>query len=649
MPKKLFTAAGLLIALVLFSSASSSWEGASTPDFYGALPERGFYVATNSFPRNTVVDIVNLETGKTIQAIVVDNPSSISENAVILSRDAAEAIGMGTRSSVRIRISPPADSVAFSPFSDGRSFSGDPDYDPKAFVRAYALPVETDAVAPPPTTKEESSVPPPVKIIPDPVKDTGPVQIKKEESPSAPPSVKIIPDPVKNTGPVQIAPLPAEPEIVQADEVPVTSYPLLSPSEPMPFFMPPPLPNAVFIEDESPPSSPAQEAPAEQEITQFELPSIVPGPLLPPETAASFIPMPLPEISAYEFIGEDTPVEAAVEPSVIEDSEAPEISEAPRPWSSNDRTSPLPSPASPGYADVSELEPENPFPDVSLSYQNPVDYPLPVIALDEPPSGNVYDITAPGESAARDEENEELPPELSLPGQMPNERGSSLAEASGENIFSKTGEDDITGEESPPEIIPPGQMPYESDAEILADVGESIERINDTPDITSIDLNPTDEYEDEKFLDEVSAGKLHDLAASGEPVEDSENEESPPELSLPNQTTYENDDAVNLTEADAEIIDTPDVITYRNPSEGYIPSGRSLDEAVISESYETTKEETIYNSEDFPETSLVYAEPGMSGRLELSDGLWMLKNPAGLEYVLGRALPAEDVYPGFLP
>ncbi|GAB1484354.1 hypothetical protein MASR2M78_31720 [Treponema sp.] len=36
----------------------------------GELPESGYFVATNSFPRNTVVDIKNLENDKSIRAIV---------------------------------------------------------------------------------------------------------------------------------------------------------------------------------------------------------------------------------------------------------------------------------------------------------------------------------------------------------------------------------------------------------------------------------------------------------------------------------------------------------------------------------------------------------------------------------------------------
>jgi hypothetical protein len=48
------------------------------------------------------------------------------------------------------------------------------------------------------------------------------------------------------------------------------------------------------------------------------------------------------------------------------------------------------------------------------------------------------------------------------------------------------------------------------------------------------------------------------------------------------------------------------------------------------------------------EASLVYAEPGMTGTVELIDGHWVLKDDAGNEYVLGDdiPLPPDVVYPG---
>jgi hypothetical protein len=123
----------LIIAALLFLQSASVWEGAAAVAPNGELPEGGYYAATNSFPRNTVVDITNLETGKTIRVIVavgLDSPGLLA----VVSRDAAEAIGLQSRSIGRIRMTQPSDPIAFSRFIEGLGSSGDPDYDPKARI-----------------------------------------------------------------------------------------------------------------------------------------------------------------------------------------------------------------------------------------------------------------------------------------------------------------------------------------------------------------------------------------------------------------------------------------------------------------------------------------------------------------------------------
>ena len=117
----------LLITLTLFTvTFLSSWEGAAAVAPEGELPAVGFFVATNSFPRNIVVDITNLETNKTIRAIVaneLDNPGLLA----IISRDAAEFIGMRRGSISTIKIVQPAEPVAYLRFAEG-SASGTPYY-----------------------------------------------------------------------------------------------------------------------------------------------------------------------------------------------------------------------------------------------------------------------------------------------------------------------------------------------------------------------------------------------------------------------------------------------------------------------------------------------------------------------------------------
>jgi hypothetical protein len=133
----LFCAAGLA-----FTSASV-WEGAAAAAPRGALPDEGYYAATNSFPRNTVVDITNLETGKSIRVIVssgLDTPGLLAT----LSEEAAGSIGLQPRSIGRIRMTQPSDPIAFSRFTEGLAGSGDPDYDPQAMVQAEDGPALND-------------------------------------------------------------------------------------------------------------------------------------------------------------------------------------------------------------------------------------------------------------------------------------------------------------------------------------------------------------------------------------------------------------------------------------------------------------------------------------------------------------------------
>ncbi|MDR2601661.1 MAG: hypothetical protein LBC53_04325, partial [Spirochaetaceae bacterium] len=205
---------------------SASWEGSSAIAPEGELPERGFYVSSNSFPINTVVDIVNLETGRTIQAIV-----RTSQNApggiVLLSRDAADALGISNRSNGRIRLNPPPEAIAFSRFTDGRSFSGDPDYDTRAFVRENALTRRGNTVYPRDSFSQDAPYSQPVPKIqqeetPDISKSAVPSIISAPPTPVSP-VVIVMPPP----GPpaAASAPAAAEPNLPKAIESAQTAPP----------------------------------------------------------------------------------------------------------------------------------------------------------------------------------------------------------------------------------------------------------------------------------------------------------------------------------------------------------------------------------------------------------------------------------------
>ena len=89
-------------ALIILVSASV-WEGTAAVAAGSELPETGLYMATNSFPINTVVDVTNLENGKTIRLIAfsaLETPGLLA----LLSREAANSIGLENRTIGRIRI-----------------------------------------------------------------------------------------------------------------------------------------------------------------------------------------------------------------------------------------------------------------------------------------------------------------------------------------------------------------------------------------------------------------------------------------------------------------------------------------------------------------------------------------------------------------
>lgn len=123
---------GILASLVFLVNASV-WEGAAAVASGAELPDSGLYIATNSYPANTLVELTNLENGRTVKVISstgLETPGLLA----LLSREAANAIGLPARSIGRIRMSQTEDPLAFSRFNDELSSSGDPDYDPSVFV-----------------------------------------------------------------------------------------------------------------------------------------------------------------------------------------------------------------------------------------------------------------------------------------------------------------------------------------------------------------------------------------------------------------------------------------------------------------------------------------------------------------------------------
>jgi hypothetical protein len=106
----------IIVAIMLCGGTISAlegteWEGAAAIAPGGDLPGGGYSIATNSFPVNTMVDVINLENEKTVRVSVTANLNT-TELLATLSRDTAEAIGLRGDSSCRIRMSKPSHEIA---------------------------------------------------------------------------------------------------------------------------------------------------------------------------------------------------------------------------------------------------------------------------------------------------------------------------------------------------------------------------------------------------------------------------------------------------------------------------------------------------------------------------------------------------------
>jgi cell division septation protein DedD len=106
----------IVFSMVLLVGASV-WEGVAEVDSAGEVPGN-YGVATNSFPRNSVVDIINLENGKMVRVKVVSGLEP-SGPLAMLSRVAAESVDLRGNSSARIRMTLPPDDIAYSLFNLG--------------------------------------------------------------------------------------------------------------------------------------------------------------------------------------------------------------------------------------------------------------------------------------------------------------------------------------------------------------------------------------------------------------------------------------------------------------------------------------------------------------------------------------------------
>ena len=140
---ELFKVISLLMMLLCTSSLFGAdyptlWEGSAAIGAYGILPVRGLYGASNSFPRNTLVVVENLENGTSAEIFIVDRLEN-SSYLVLLSQEAGEALGIGASGVIRVRGTlGSADKTDSYALNSDQVYSRDPDVNPSAAVELSA-------------------------------------------------------------------------------------------------------------------------------------------------------------------------------------------------------------------------------------------------------------------------------------------------------------------------------------------------------------------------------------------------------------------------------------------------------------------------------------------------------------------------------
>jgi len=181
--KKICLSVCIVAALLIFTS-SAIWEGAAAKS--GDLPETGLFMSTNSFPLNSVVEVINLENGR-ITHLIVHSGLDTAGFLALLSKDAIDALGISEGSLARVRMNQVSDLLALSLFTDGR--------------------------LPPPGPPAQAAAPPPAAVVVPPhVAVTPPPEAPPLEPPPAIEAPPVAPEPLVTPPlPVAVAPPPAEP------------------------------------------------------------------------------------------------------------------------------------------------------------------------------------------------------------------------------------------------------------------------------------------------------------------------------------------------------------------------------------------------------------------------------------------------------
>ncbi|MCG8478855.1 MAG: SPOR domain-containing protein [Spirochaetales bacterium] len=206
------------------SVAQTNWEGTAVVGRYGEFPPGGLYVASNTFPLNSMIDVTNLRTGESARLIVAKDLTD-SGVFLLLSEAAADELGIRSGSSAVVRARPVQlpGLTAVDPNQD-LPFHPDPDVNPAATLGDPNESIITpDALAPAEQARTDSigetatqapaATPRPSMVIEDPPEaaDGQPRTVEESRSPAEAalaPDIASAVEPVVDEAPSEVAPSP---------------------------------------------------------------------------------------------------------------------------------------------------------------------------------------------------------------------------------------------------------------------------------------------------------------------------------------------------------------------------------------------------------------------------------------------------------
>lgn len=316
------TACICVLMSISVSSLWAVWEGNAGIAAVSDFPGSGMYARSDMFPKNTIVEIQNLEKEITVRAVITGS-SGIPGLVAVLSPETAAALNIRSGSVSRVRISIPSPVIERPAAGTVNSGTGntiaDPDINPAVAASTGAKKTDLESVSPSSTnlpleTVAETSTDPlvPLAIIPPETKAT-PLVSEVPESISDPESTKssssFYDEPSMESASTE--PVPAETvtekPVVEDTAVVTKEPPVTEASAPVVASIPPATetpttPETPPVAAISPiPSSNTEKAPVVEPVSEVAL---VPAELNPP----------VPPVSPSSSVIENIPVVEGITP-----------------------------------------------------------------------------------------------------------------------------------------------------------------------------------------------------------------------------------------------------------------------------------------------------------------------------------------------